>query len=646
MYCLQYKLVPAVGIHTILLSGGADMSGIFGFSIKNHIAGEKCLHVLDVWNRAYGQDGYNTYFAEDIGAGCHLEHFSEIYPASMAVIQQDNVIAVIDAVLYNREEILSWMNASSSISDEELLFKLIQEKGFMTLAQVNGDFAGAVYDKNEMTWTLFRDHSGVRPLFYYSDRNIFAFSTDMRGLAALPNADLCINEEKLYLRMMGYNDLSLCETEYANIRCIQPASWTVIRQTDNGFSFDGNIYWKWGQTKIRMKSDEEYQFELRRLVTDAIKRRLDAVSGIVGCELSGGLDSSVIAILISQLGREGRFFSWSFSTEDIPMRSDRDERKIIFDICHQENISCHFAQPDNFRTIDEILQTIDPPYLNTRSISEGSQYLRSQNARVVFTGHGGDEGVSHRCNFYELWYHHEYYPFFRNIYRTTRGKKLRLLRTVKSVLHQIFIKNPYFRRAFHKVYTNASRFVNTEFAERMSKVVIPKSLPFAYDPIAYIMQGGHRVRLDNIAVQGAENGVRYMVPFIDFRVLDFALSIPRAQYHNGYNNRYIYRQAFNDIIPQSLRDMHYKDTPSQQDYTPDLDLYEHFIESKKQLMNHFNPEYWKEYLNIEEIQALTLPENYTRDDFIRISSLLNEITLCCMIQNVAEKAAEWGELHV
>lgn len=621
------------------------MSGIFGFTIKNSDAGDKYLHALNVFNRCYGQDGFDTYLSDKMGTGCCQEHFSDLFPASSPIIKQRNRVSVIDAVLYNREELLPQLILSSSVSDEELLLQWITEKGYPALAQVNGDFAGAIYDMEKDTWTLFRDHSGVRPLFYYMNTDIFAFSTDMRGLIALPNADMSINEEKLYARMAGYNDLTLCETEYKNIHCIRPASWTVIRKENDGFICDEHIYWKWRQKKIRMKSDEEYQAELRRLITDAIKRRLDAVPGIVGCELSGGLDSSVIAILIHRLGREGRYFSWSFSPDELPIREDRDERKIIFDICKQEHIDCHFSEMNDFLTIEDLFKSLDPPYLNTRSIGTGAEYLHSQNARVVFTGHGGDEGVSHRCNFYELWYHHEYPAFFRNIYRTTKGKKLRLLRTAKRSLHQIFIKNAYFRKPFYKVHTNASCFVNPSFAMRMKDRVTPQSLPFAYDPAAYILQGGHRVRLDNIAVQGAEKGVRYMVPFIDYRVLDFALSIPRAQFHNGYNNRYIYRQAFDDIIPQSLRDMHYKDTPSQQDYIPDVDLTAHFLESKKQLMAYFDEDYWKEYLNIDAVKAFTLPPDYTRDGYIKISALLNDITLCCVIHNLAERAAEWSEKH-
>lgn len=619
------------------------MSGIYGYSAKKPISTTEYLPLLSKWNRYYGREAEGQWSEGLRGMGCCQEHLSGSFPGSAPVLRRGSKIAVIDALLYNREELLPLLGRESgTCSDEDLLLDLVLEKGFSSLARVNGDFAGAIYDETNSSWTLFRDHSGVRPLYYYADKDQFAFSTDLRSLAALPGADLSINEEKLYLRMMGYNDLTLCETEYVNIRCIRPAAWTVVTPAGEGFRTKEQLYWTWRQQKIRFKTDREYQQELRRLITDAIARRLEACPDMVGCELSGGLDSSVIAILINRLGREGRFFSWSFSTDEIPMK-ERDERKIIDDICRQENIRCSYAKIDLSTSIDKLFERVDPPYLNTRVISEGAAEMARQGARIIFTGHGGDEGVSHRCNFYELWYHREYFAFFRNIYRGTRGKNLRLLRTFKRSLHHIFVQNRYFRNSFHNTFNNASRILNPRFVERMKGKVKLLSLPFAYSPKDYILQGGHRVRLDNVALQGAECGVRYMIPFVDYRVLDFAMSIPRSQFHNGYTNRYIYRAAFDDIIPQSLRDMHYKDTPSQEDYMPAVDLYQHFLETKEQLMKHLDRDFWQQYLDFETLEHITLSREYTRVDYLRASALLNEATQCAAIHHVIKNAAVWSE---
>lgn len=608
------------------------MSGIFGFSIKCTDNAKNAIKALAYWNKPYGSEASDVLSTDDLCIGCHIEHLSDKFPYGKPVYQDDDIIAVIDAVIYNRDD----FSINGNISDENLLIDLIKTNGFAILKQINGDFAGAVYDKRTKAWTLFRDHMGVRPLFYYFDDNIFAFSTDMRGLLALPEADISVNKEKLYLRMMGYNDLTPCGTDYDNIHCIHPASYTVINSACNGYSICENIYWKLKQRKIRFKNDEAYRNELRRLITDSVKRRLDAVPGIVGAELSGGLDSGVIDILISRLGREGRFYSWSYPFDIIPLQDGDDERKIILDICKQENISCKFAAAERSRSIDKLLDDITPPYVNTPNLSDGSSYLKSQGAKVVFTGHGGDEGVSHRLNAYELWYNKEYISFFRVFWESTKGKNFRTLRALKRALRQIFKDNKSYAAPFWNAEINTGAFLKDSFKDHMSKTVRPGTLYFAYAPEKYVEQGGTRVRLDNVAYHGAKNGVRYMIPFVDYRVIDFAVSIPRRLYLKNGVNRYIYREAFRDILPESLYNMRYKDTASQRTYQPKVDIRSEFLASIKEVISHLDREFWKDLLDFDAIENFTMPKNYTKDDYFKTAFMLQDLTTCAVLQNAIE----------
>ncbi len=625
------------------------MSGIFGFlnRTSEKRLSEKCAHALDVWNRMYGMDAGESFFCEKYGAGCHTEHFSDQYSAGQPVRKENETIAVIDAVLYNRDELFGWFDLGqpSEISDEELLFLIIRKHGYASLAQVNGDFAGAIYDEKKQTWTLFRDHMGVRPLFCYMDDTLFAFSTDRRGLLALPGADQKLDEEQLYLRMMGYNDLSLCKTEFANISCVRPGSFQTVWKTERGFSRKETIYWKPGQKKIRRKTEEEYFQELRSLITDAIKRRMDAVPGIIGAELSGGLDSSVICILIHRLGREGRYFSWSLSPEELPLQDGEDERKVIFDICRQEQITCEFSNAKPGKKTEDYLREVMPAYINTQQLSTGSAWLKGQGAKVVFTGHGGDEGVSHRCNPFELWYHKEYFSFARLFWDSTKGQKLRFPRMIRRMLRQIQKENPLYRQPYENKGVNAGSFLNETFRKRMDGTVNLQPLYFAYDSVAYIEQGGSRGRLDNAAYHGAKNGVRYMVPFLDYRVIDFAVSIPRRFYLSGGMNRYIYRQAFRDIMPESLYNVRYKDHASQRNIQPEKEWEAGLRKDIKKVISKLDRVYWKDYLDFDVIDAFTLPENYTMDDYVRVVFMLEDLRTCCFIQNEKDNAAKWCEEH-
>ena len=83
------------------------------------------------------------------GLGCHVEHFSEQFPGGAPVLHLDGLDAVVDALLYNREELEAALDLASGsrLSDEELLLMLVRAKGWNALQMVNGDFAGAVFDR-------------------------------------------------------------------------------------------------------------------------------------------------------------------------------------------------------------------------------------------------------------------------------------------------------------------------------------------------------------------------------------------------------------------------------------------------------------------------------------------------------------------
>lgn len=623
------------------------MSGIFGFS-KNAADNGNAIHRLYVWNREYGSHGSDTRYDSRHGIGAVTEHFSDKFPVGAPVYEKDGIQSVLDTLLYNRDELLASLKLSEDepISDEELLLRLISEKGYMSLSSVNGDFAGAVYNTNDGSWTLFRDHLGVRPLYYYRDATQFAFSTDIRGLLALPNVDTAIDEGALYYRMMGYNDLTLCGTDYEHIRCIPPGSYVEVTPSDDGFSFKEHTYWKLKQKRIRFAKDEDYFRETRHLVTDAVRRRLDAISGTIGAELSGGLDSGVVDILISRLGRAGKFYSWSWGEEDVPLRDGDDERRIIADICTQENITCQYA-PKRRDNTDEKTEPAEilPPFINTLNLSDGAMWLREQGAAVVFTGHGGDEGISHRCSPFELLYNGELFAYLRFFYNSTKGEKLRLLRAVKRAVWQGYGDCRGFLKPYHCVGLLSPMYLTKAFKDSMQKRAVLQPLYFSFAPEKYVMQGGTRVRLDNVAYQGAKNGVRYLIPFADYRVMDYAVSIPRRMFLRYGENRYVYREAFRDMIPESLYKVRYKDTASLRGYPMNEDLRSSFNKAAERIRTHLNRDFWKDYLDFDAIDSITLPEHFTRAEYTDGSRLLHELNRCLLIQRAREEAGGWCERH-
>ena len=622
------------------------MSGIYGFTYRaaTDMEFDDALDAMVYWNRSYGSDASAYVRCHDSALGSHVEHFSDKFPCSEPVQTFRDGYAVVDALLYNRDELFELLpeQHDTNISDEFLLLRLIDVHGFDVLKQVNGDFAGAIFDPDTAEWTLFRDHLGVRPLHIYTDSNLFAFSTDLRALAAIPQADCKPNEELLYRKLSGGLHITLQETEFANIRCAAPASITRFIMTERRFEATERVYWKLCSKKIRFQTDEQYRQELCRLVTDSVHRRCDAIPGVLGAELSGGLDSTVIDILINRYGRELKCYSWSYDPEILPITQEDDERKLVLDVCAQEGFDCRFNRPTDQLPLHLASNTLMPPMTNTRTISYGSAWLKSQGVNVVFSGHGGDQGVSHRASRHELFCSGEYLSYFKLYWLDAKGRRLRPLRAAKWGLKGVAERSaqkPYSEeelRLFRSV-------MDPGFAEHFRDAEVCRNVNFNYAPLSHVNRGALRPRLDTCAFQGALNGVRYLFPFLDYRVIDFALSIPRRLYINQTDNRVIYRETFQDLLPASMRGGVRKATVSIKAILERADSAQHFLESRERLMDRLDRDYWKDTLNFDAIEAL-IPSPNPRDNKNEIlDRIIGCLWQCVSIQKFQTAARNWRE---
>lgn len=595
------------------------MSGIYGY-IMNPDRQENMPNIrkLGLWNSAYGNELFSEKRLSNASIGCYVEKLKKDAPKGSAVWEREGKIWAVDAVLYNRQELIELLknsgwddNQSKSISDEEIVISLIELKGFDVLAKINGDFAGAMYCISDNTTTLFRDHMGIRPLYYYVSESELCFSTDLRGILAMDFVDASILEEWIYNCYFDFIDYCDITTEYAKIFCVRPAStlkisfegnthknvcikkrrvrslcnvWDRFRGEFECVDLSEHKYWNLGSKKIRYDSEEKYINQMRSLVEDAVRIRLDAFDGIAGAEFSGGLDSSLISILIHRMGRECKYISWSLDPSINPYQP-KDERKIIDEICKNEGISCYYAGKDvdfssgkrfnekyaSILNTDRNMPFYEKyafwPQIGTNELFTSSEYIHNNGGKVVFTGHGGDEGVSHRTNAYELWQNAEYSNYFTHYEDLVGDRPLKRARALKRGLSALYYfekkKNDKRRKLKKRVRGRDDEWqiINPDFLKKCRNIE-PISLKFLESPKEYILNGGSRMRMDNVAMYGAFCDVRYMFPFLDYRLIDYAVSIERYMYIKHNNSRYILKQAFKDILPKSLLGRIEKSDPS------------------------------------------------------------------------------------
>ncbi len=679
------------------------MSGIYGYIKNKNLSESKMpnLERLGLWNKAYGQNGHFEKSGEDYLLGCYTEKLHSEAACPEDLFLRGSKIWTIDAVLYNRDQICELLgNAEMAdirkISDEKLIINLIEKSGFEALKEVNGDFAGVVYDTAAGSVTMFRDHMGIRPLYYYVSDECLCFSTDLRGVLAVENVNTRINEEwayRAYFHMIAYTSTS---TEYKYIYCVRPASEITIAFTESPVKnkylsrefhakeFDYEVedtqrnywksitrakitekkYWYLGEKKIRYKTEDEYCKEMRRLIEDSIRRRLGAFDGIAGAEFSGGLDSSLISILIKQMGRECIYCSWSNDPKEQPL-VEEDERRTILEICERFGIQCKFLSKDvDYRKFTKLHERYSEvldvntdempldkyaywPMLNTTHLLNSATYISNGGGKVVFTGHGGDEGVSHRPNAYELIYHREIGNYIGFYHDTYPSKHLNgIMSVAKAVKAYLKYKKSLAKakKELEKKRSYKSDIWQVAEKDFLQKGRSIKDIPFtfAHDVVKYILRNGSRNRMDCVAVYGAYCGVRYMFPYLDYRVIDYAVSIERGMYLRHGTNRYVLKNAFRDILPDSLLGNINKFDPSFKGLYYEQISFDEQVEVVKKRVLEFIDRYGccdvEGLFNLREILEEINSKNITAENFGELTTKLEIALNTARVQVIPDRS--------
>jgi asparagine synthase (glutamine-hydrolysing) len=295
--------------------------------------------------------------------------------------------------IFNYKELRAELEAEgerfSSQSDTEVLLRLLQHKGVAGLVRVVGMYAFALWDRERRELLLGRDRLGIKPLLYASlpDGGI-AFASEIAALRAHPDIDLSIDRTALsdYLACLY---VPAPRTLHRGIRKLPPGH--VMRWRD-GHAAAPEPYWQPSFIGGREPSIDEAVEELTPLLRRAVADHMVA-DVPVGCFLSGGIDSSVIAALMAaELKARGgpplRSFTMSFDEaaydESAPAR--RVARLVG---------SLHTELPASPRLADDaaaMVERFGEPFGNPTAllVHDLSRQAR-EHVTVALVGDGGDE---------------------------------------------------------------------------------------------------------------------------------------------------------------------------------------------------------------------------------------------------------------
>lgn len=303
------------------------------------------------------------------------------------------VVLVHNGEVYNFRELerrhgLRSRHAFRSGTDTEVLLHLYRERGMEMVPELNGMFAFALWDDRERALYLVRDRYGIKPLFWQRDGDHLRFASEIKALLVDPRVRRRVSLQALsdYLAL-GY--VPGPQTAFEGIQEVPPGHW--MRVGPDG-STTLRRYWD-----LRFEEDEalrgdEVAVRALELMDEAVQRRL--VSDVpLGVLLSGGLDSSAVAALMSRHLREP-IRTYTVGFEDASFDERGAARRVAHHLgaIHREVV----VTPGMVRELlPAYLRWIDEPYADGSAIPTWYvSALAKEDVTVLLSGEGGDEAFA------------------------------------------------------------------------------------------------------------------------------------------------------------------------------------------------------------------------------------------------------------
>jgi asparagine synthase (glutamine-hydrolysing) len=303
--------------------------------------------------------------------------------------EEGTVWVVHNGEIYNFQELRQYLQARGHLfrtsSDTEVIIRVYEEFGPAGVEKLRGMFAFALWDMRRRTLLLARDQVGIKPLYYYRDREGLSFASEIRSLLLEGRTPRRLSLSAMD-RFLSFSFVPGEDTIFDGIRRLPPGHLMICR----GKQVEIRPYWRLDVTPDPGGREGRYVAELRERMEEAVRRHLVA-DVPVGVFLSGGIDSSSIVALLAQMGRRDTpLFSVGFADGASYFNEVEDAKRVAkyFGMNH-----CALTvRPDIANLLPQMVGSIEEPMGDPSAFLT---YLISRAARehvkVALTGIGGDE---------------------------------------------------------------------------------------------------------------------------------------------------------------------------------------------------------------------------------------------------------------
>jgi asparagine synthase (glutamine-hydrolysing) len=564
--------------------------GIYGFSVSKPI-NKQLLSESLLTMQHRGPDANDV---QIISNNCTLAHLRlaiiDLKPESNQPFQiDDRYWITYNGEIYNYLELKEELTKVAGYSfrtqgDTEVLLRAYQYWGEDCVNKFNGMWAFAIYDIIENKLFCSRDRFGVKPFNYAIVDNQFIFSSEIKAIIKyFPNL-----KKPNYNVIANYCRTSVGaqheETWFENILRIMPAHNLVV-------SKDGlkqYRYWNYPTKVNKTLTLNQATNQYKEIFESAVKLRMRS-DVPVGTTLSSGLDSNSIVYTLRTFFKgvhhtfTAKFNSNEFDTLDNQSYSNKnlkvDETEIVHKVNTELKLTGHFVETNNLEFVNELKNIIY--YLESGHCSPAvfplMEVLKKskEHVTVVLEGQGADEllGGYQQTLFVasviEYIKSFNFFKAFKTIKKTTETYSF--FYAIKLYVRQKSNEYPWISRLYEKVIGFDGVFLPKLTVTKKIKD-FPNNYKYTFDStINKVLYRQHSGGLVNLLHYGdalsMANSLESRLPFMDYRLVEFAFQLPWEFKLNENIGKFIHRKAMQNLVPNYILDNSLKlgfDTPISQ----------------------------------------------------------------------------------
>lgn len=549
------------------------MCGICGFVVHQpqHRPDRSVLQRMCQTLVHRGPDDEGQILMDSVGLGMRRLSVIDLVTGHQPLSNEDGKIWIVfNGEIYNflelREELISLGHIFRTKTDTETIVHGYEQWGEDVLKRLNGMFAFALWDEQKKRLLLARDHIGIKPLYWYKDENQLVFGSEIKAILQYPGIH-CSVDLKALSRYLTFEYIPSPFSIFKEIRKLEPGSRLILENQ----SIRIESYWDCEPKPYPWKEKEAVAY-LQELFQDAVKRQL--ISDVpLGAFLSGGIDSSILVSVMAQVSdRPVKTFSIGFkesSYNELPYARAVAQK---YHTEHHEEV----IEPHALELTERLIRYLDEPF---GDFSIFPTFLVSQMARkhvtVILSGDGGDELFAgydtYKAHRFDQWFYRRLPFFLKSKVLLPLAKKLpptekkkgwinsykrfmygtMLPESLKHGRWMVFLfpeirKMLFTEEVFHALenddpFEAVLQYLNGE-GEDVARTGYADVKTYLVDDIL--------VKVDRMSMAVS---LEARVPYLDYRMVEFALSLPPEFKMKGFQTKVILKKAFWQDLPKEVQ---------------------------------------------------------------------------------------------